>query len=54
MNPQEQLEFDELKIEVAELKEQKLTKNIQQISFPIDINSVSIIAQALKDAGYSL
>ena len=54
MNPQEQLEFDELKIEVAELKEQKLTENIQQISFPIDINSVSIIAQALKDAGYSL
>ena len=54
MNPEEQLEFDELKIEVAELKEQKLTENIQQISYPLDIDSITVIAQALKDAGYSL
>jgi len=54
MNPQEQLEFDELKREVAELKEKETNTNIQQISYPLDIDSITVIAQALRDAGYSL
>lgn len=52
MTPEEKAQFEELKIEVAQLRMSIEQSRVQQISLPLDPASVQVIARALQDAGY--
>lgn len=52
MTPEEKQQFEDLQMQVTELQQIINAQKIQQISLPLDIASIKVIAQALQDSGY--
>lgn len=53
-NQEMQRRIMEMEREIQTLKEAFSRTRVQQISFPLDTQSLETIAQALKDNGYSI
>lgn len=46
--------IEELERKVMSLEDERRERDRQQISFPLDTVSVTVIAKALQDAGYTI